>query len=47
MVETLSKQFGIDTGRMEGQGVGPLASQAGNADEPGRAENRRVVVVVK
>ncbi len=42
---SLVKEHGIDAGRLESRGVGPLAPVASNKSESGRAKNRRVVLV--
>ncbi len=47
VVEELATAHGIDRARMAGHGVGPLAPQASNAGEAGRAKNRRVVLVAR
>ena len=45
VVNRLVKEHGIAAQRLEGRGVGPLAPVASNAQEGGRAKNRRVVLV--
>lgn len=45
VVNSLVKNYGIAAARLEGHGVGPLAPVASNADEAGRARNRRVELV--
>ncbi|MCL4744415.1 MAG: OmpA family protein [Burkholderiaceae bacterium] len=47
VVDELATNYGIRRDRMEGHGVGPLAPQATNASDSGRAENRRVVLVAR
>ena len=47
VVEELSANYGVNRSRMEGHGVGPLAPQANNSSDSGRAKNRRVVLVVQ
>lgn len=47
VVDELASAYGIDPARMAGYGVGPLAPQASNAEESGRAKNRRVVLVAR
>ena len=47
VVDELATTYGVGRDRMEGHGVGPLAPQASNSDESGRARNRRVVLVVR
>ncbi len=47
VVAELVLNYGIDSGRMEGHGVGPLAPQATNHNDKGRAKNRRVVLVAQ
>lgn len=43
----LVEDFGIEAGRLEARGVGPLAPDASNAGEDGRALNRRVEIVAR
>jgi outer membrane protein OmpA-like peptidoglycan-associated protein len=45
VVNALVKNYGIAAARLEGHGVGPLAPVASNAEEAGRAKNRRVELV--
>ncbi len=45
VVSRLVNEHGIAAQRLEGRGVGPLAPVASNAQEGGRAKNRRVVLV--
>lgn len=47
VVEVLANSHGIERSRMEAHGVGPLAPQASNEGEGGRAKNRRVVLVAR
>jgi outer membrane protein OmpA-like peptidoglycan-associated protein len=47
VVEALATQHGIARTRIEGHGVGPLAPQASNGSDTGRAKNRRVVLVAR
>lgn len=47
VVTALVKQYGVAANRLEGHGVGPLAPQASNAGDNGRAKNRRVVLVAR
>jgi outer membrane protein OmpA-like peptidoglycan-associated protein len=45
VVDILVKQYGIDPGRLEAHGVGPLVPASTNRSEDGRAANRRVELV--
>ena len=45
VVQALVTQHGIAVSRLKGYGVGPLAPVATNANEEGRAKNRRVELV--
>ena len=45
IVNTLSKDYGIASKRLEAQGVGPLVPVASNQGDAGRAQNRRVELV--
>ncbi len=45
VVTALVSDYNIDSKRLKGHGVGPLAPVASNATEAGRAKNRRVVLV--
>ncbi len=45
VVEALVKDYGIEPGRLEGHGVGPLVPVFTNATEGGREQNRRVELV--
>lgn len=47
VVDALVKEHTVDAKRLEGHGVGPLAPVAANAQEGGRAKNRRVVLVAR
>lgn len=47
VVEALAANHGVGRARMEGHGVGPLAPQASNSTDSGRARNRRVVLVAR
>ena len=47
VVAMLVDGHGIAATRLEGHGVGPLAPVASNADETGRAKNRRVELVAR
>lgn len=47
VVAELAHHYGIASERMEGHGVGPLAPQATNRSDEGRARNRRVVLVAR
>lgn len=47
VVAGLVDNYGVSRDRMEGHGVGPLAPQATNSNEAGRAQNRRVVLVAR
>ncbi len=47
VVDELAANYGISRERMEGHGVGPLAPQATNKSDGGRAKNRRVVLVAR
>jgi outer membrane protein OmpA-like peptidoglycan-associated protein len=46
-VTALVRKYGIAAARLEGHGVGPLAPVASNAEEAGRAKNRRVELVAR
>ncbi len=45
VVNALVNNYGIDAGRLEGYGVGPLVPVFTNATESGREQNRRVELV--
>jgi outer membrane protein OmpA-like peptidoglycan-associated protein len=45
VVEMLSSRYGIDPGRLQPHGVGPLVPASSNRSEDGRALNRRVELV--
>jgi outer membrane protein OmpA-like peptidoglycan-associated protein len=47
VVAALGSQYGIDAKRLSAQGVANFAPVASNADEGGRAKNRRVELVVQ
>lgn len=47
VVAALETDYGIAAGRLTAQGVGPLAPETTNASEEGRAQNRRVEIVVR
>lgn len=47
VVDELAERHGIAHERMSGHGVGPLAPQATNSSDSGRAMNRRVVLVAR
>jgi outer membrane protein OmpA-like peptidoglycan-associated protein len=47
VVEALGARFGVARERLAAHGVGPLAPAAGNASEAGRAQNRRVEIVLQ
>lgn len=47
VVDALAADYGVDRARLKGHGVGPLAPQASNSNDGGRAKNRRVVMVVR
>ena len=47
VVQELANNHGVARERMEPFGVGPLAPQASNASDAGRARNRRVVLVAR
>ena len=47
VVNELAQSYGIERSRMDGYGVGPLAPQASNNNDRGRAKNRRVVLVAR
>jgi OOP family OmpA-OmpF porin len=47
VVTALVRTYGIAAERLEGHGVGPLAPVASNANEAGRAKNRRVELVAR
>ncbi|MGM0420730.1 MAG: DUF4892 domain-containing protein, partial [Bacillota bacterium] len=47
LVDNLVSEYGIEEGRLEAAGVGPLAPKASNETERGRAKNRRVELVKK
>jgi outer membrane protein OmpA-like peptidoglycan-associated protein len=45
VVEVLVSQHGVNRGRLEPHGVGPLVPASANTSEDGRARNRRVEIV--
>jgi outer membrane protein OmpA-like peptidoglycan-associated protein len=45
VVQLLTTKYGVTSGRLSGQGAGPLAPVASNRGEEGRAKNRRVELV--
>lgn len=47
VIHALVEQHQIDANRLEARGVGPLAPDATNATDAGRATNRRVEIVVR
>jgi len=47
VVDELADLYGVSHERMSGHGVGPLAPQATNSSDSGRAMNRRVVLVAR
>jgi outer membrane protein OmpA-like peptidoglycan-associated protein len=47
VIAALGKEHGIKADRLNAEGVGPLAPVANNADEAGRAKNRRVEMVLR
>jgi outer membrane protein OmpA-like peptidoglycan-associated protein len=47
VIAALVKEHGIAADRLTPDGVGPLAPAASNADEAGRAKNRRVEMVLR
>jgi outer membrane protein OmpA-like peptidoglycan-associated protein len=47
VVAALTKEHGVKADRLVAEGVGPLAPVASNADESGRAKNRRVEMVLR
>jgi len=47
VIAALVKDHGIAVDRLTADGVGPLAPAASNADEAGRAKNRRVEMVLR
>lgn len=47
VVAALTERHGIAKDRLAPDGAGPLAPVASNADEPGRARNRRVEMVLR
>lgn len=47
VIAALTKDHGIKADRLSAEGIGPLAPVASNADEAGRAKNRRVEMVLR
>lgn len=47
VVKALSSQYGIAAARLSGKGVASLSPVASNENEPGRAKNRRVELVLQ
>jgi outer membrane protein OmpA-like peptidoglycan-associated protein len=47
VISALTKDHGIKADRLSAEGIGPLAPVASNADESGRAKNRRVEMVLR
>lgn len=47
VVAALVERFGIAATRLDAHGVGPLSPRASNGNEAGRAQNRRVEIVVR
>lgn len=47
VISALIKDHGIKADRLVAEGIGPLAPVASNADEAGRAKNRRVEMVLR
>lgn len=47
VITALTKDHGIKADRLTAEGIGPLAPVASNADEAGRAKNRRVEMVLR
>lgn len=47
VVAALTGRYGVDPGRLEGHGVGPLAPAASNGGDSGRSANRRVELVAR
>lgn len=47
VIAALTKDHGIQADRLAAEGIGPLAPVASNADEAGRAKNRRVEMVLR
>ncbi|BCH67524.1 membrane protein (plasmid) [Agrobacterium vitis] len=45
VVKALTAKFGIDSDRLQPKGIGPYAPVASNANDAGRAKNRRVEMV--
>jgi len=47
VTKALVGDYKIDSARLEGYGVGPLAPAASNASDDGKAKNRRVELVAR
>lgn len=47
VIAALTRDHGIKADRLSAEGIGPLAPVASNADEAGRAKNRRVEMVLR
>jgi OmpA-OmpF porin, OOP family len=47
VIAALTQDHGIKADRLDAEGVGPLAPVANNAEEAGRAKNRRVEMVLR
>jgi len=47
VITALTKDHGIKADRLAAEGIGPLVPVASNADEAGRAKNRRVEMVLR
>lgn len=47
VVDALVERYGIARDRLAGHGIGPLAPQASNRNDAGRAKNRRIVLVAR
>ncbi|RWX81054.1 DUF4892 domain-containing protein [Neorhizobium lilium] len=47
VVKALAGKFGINASRLQAKGIGPYAPVASNANDAGRAKNRRVELVEK
>ncbi|WP_417469785.1 OmpA family protein [Maricaulis sp.] len=47
VIAALAERHGIDASRLEARGVGPLAPEASNTTDGGRAANRRVEIVAR
>ncbi len=47
VVSELTSKYGVNTGQLTGDGVGPLSPVGSNSTEAGKARNRRVEIVRK